>query len=112
DVAGNQQTLAAFFFDKVFCLSSVVMLIEIDDGHVGAFHRKISGDRAADATITSRDDGDLALEFSGSAIIVADGDRRRSHRTLNAWPFRLFLRRTQRPLGLLLCSHERASSCF
>jgi hypothetical protein len=68
DIAGDEDTGAACFFHQPPGLARVLVFIEVGDEHVGAFARKSESDGAADATVTTGDDGLSASQSPGAFV--------------------------------------------
>ena len=62
DVAGELDRLAALVGDQTHGFLGVLVLLEIDDGDLGAFARHGDRDRAADAAVAAGDQRHLVLE--------------------------------------------------
>jgi hypothetical protein len=70
DVAGNQQSAAAFVADSLFSLSGVGLFDwQIDNGDVGAFAGKQDGHGATDARVAAGDERSRSRELARAAIL-------------------------------------------
>src|SRR5690606_28301309 len=49
----------------------VVVLVEVDDGHVGTLHGEVDRDGSADPAIAAGDERHLALELAGGLVLLA-----------------------------------------
>src|SRR5690606_10156522 len=100
DVAPEQKTPAAFLFHKPFRFFGVGLLVEKDDGHIGAFLGERDRYGAADAAVAARDDGGFAHQFARRLVYRRNRFGRRMHRRFQAGPAVLVLRgERSRPLG-------------
>jgi hypothetical protein len=65
DVAVDEQMLLALGLDQPSSLLGVLVLVEIEDGDLGALARHSHGDGAPDAAVPTGDQRDLAGQPSG-----------------------------------------------
>ena len=68
DVAGDLERAATLLLDRGHGLVGVLVLLEIDDGDLGAFPRHRHRDRAADAGIAAGDQRHLVFEPAATGI--------------------------------------------
>ena len=68
---GKQNGLSAGLRHQPLGLPGVVMLVEIRDQNVSSFSGVGDGNRAADATIATSDNGLLAVEAAAALIILS-----------------------------------------
>ena len=71
DVAGDGQAAAALLLDPLAGLGGVLVLVQVDDGDVGALAGEGDGDGAADAAVAAGDEGHLPLELARAAAGTA-----------------------------------------
>ena len=89
-IAGEGQALAALLFDHAAGFVSVLVLIEIENRHIGAFASEQHRHRAANTAVAAGDDCNLALQFAGRLVVFALELRARIHQAFFAG-FGLFL---------------------
>ncbi len=65
--------------DVLACLLGILVLVEVEDGHVGTFAGEQHRHRAADTTVATGDDGDLAGELAGRLVVLPAILRPRVH---------------------------------
>ena len=69
DVAGDQQARRPSASTPRLRLLGVVVLVEVDDRHVGAFAGEQHGHGAADARVAAGDEGRHAFELAAAAVV-------------------------------------------
>src|SRR5690606_117828 len=79
DVALDQQRAPALGLDVALHLLGVLVLLEVEDRHVGALLREVDRHGAADAAVAAGDRRDLALELAAGPVGLALVARRRDH---------------------------------
>jgi hypothetical protein len=102
DVAGDGQALAPGGLDVALRFLGVLVLVLVEDHHVGALLGEADGDRAADAAVAAGDDGALARELVGRLPVLHPVLGLRRHLRLDAGLMVLLLRRLR---GLLAVGH-------
>lgn len=92
-ITTDQQRFAAFGLDYLLRGLGVLVLVEIHDGHIGAFAGEMHRGGAADAAVSSGHDGDQILHLGATAIVGMHEFGRRDHLAFNAGLTVLLLRR-------------------
>jgi hypothetical protein len=83
-IAGNRHTTPALLLHTGLRLMRVVVLVQVYDGHIGPFFGEGDGHGAADATVSSGDERNLALQFATASVVSILGLRPRRHVGLDA----------------------------
>ncbi len=78
-VTGEGQAATPVLFDHSAGFLSVLMLVEVENCHVGALTGVEHGHRAADAAVTTGDDRHLAFELARRLVVFAAVFRARVH---------------------------------
>ena len=79
DVSGHHQAPAALGQHHFQGVLRVLVLVEVQNRHVGPFTGKMHRHGASDAAVAAADEGHLALEFVAAPVVVADDHRRQAH---------------------------------
>src|SRR5437764_934827 len=69
-IAGDGEAAPAFLFHLTLGLLSVLMLVQVDDGDVGAFLGEEDRDRPADPAVTTRDQRHAPIKLAAAAIVL------------------------------------------
>src|ERR1700729_120749 len=85
NVARYQDTLLAFRLDGAHGHLGVVMLIEVNDRHVGAFARVENGNCSANAAVTAGDEGNFTLQLLRAFVARSLVHRSRAYLAFKAW---------------------------
>jgi len=93
DVAGDEQAAPAELLDAAFRVVRILLLVQIEDRHVGAFFREGDGRGVADAAVAAGDDGGFAGQFARRLVELRFNFRMGPHGGLRAGLPRLVLRR-------------------
>jgi hypothetical protein len=106
--AHHSDEAPALSFDEPFGFASVLMFVQIDDGHIRAFLREENRDRSADSAIPAGDQRDFVPQLSAADVIAGPGFRPGAHFVFAAGlPF-LMLRRAK----FLLFRYRKNHSIF
>src|SRR5690606_35350016 len=103
-VAGEGQAAAPLLLYHAACFVGILILIQIEDHHIGALACEQHRHRAADAAVAARDDRHLVLQLAGGLVILATEFRARCH-----FIFLARLRLLLRGHSLLLVGHAESS---
>jgi hypothetical protein len=79
DIARYEETLAALSFDQPPGFPRILVLVQVNDRHIGAFLRKQDGDGPADPAVPTGDERDPVSEFAGADILARAGFRLGAH---------------------------------
>src|SRR5688572_19618976 len=75
DVTRDKQAPATLLFHETLRLLRVIVLVQVDDADIGALFGERDRDRAPDAAVAARDQGDLIAQLPASSLfrVVALG---------------------------------------
>ena len=98
DVARNQEAAPALGLDVALGFFRIFVLVQVHDGHVGAFAREQHRDGPADAGVAAGDDGDFPVELAAALVRLGHEARALRHLRFDAGLGQVLVRHRRRRL--------------